>query len=167
MKKYHVFFGLLISSTLFISCIDTNSPEAVTEKFLFCFAKFDFETAKSISTRSTWELITIMDANMKEFSEEEKKKKEKDIQIKITSREQETDSTVIVSYQTTPQILPFSRIRLLRQYDKEGRERWKVDISTLEMIAEDDLYNEDSLIIDSPMIMHNNPDDTTSVPNQE
>jgi len=126
-----------------VSCKNTNSPQAVTEKFLNSFVKMDYETAKSLSTRNTWGLLDIWISFSKDIPEAVKKEKAENFKVKITDQKKETDSTVIVSYVTEPKVLPFNKLRLLRQLDPEGRERWKVDISTLDLIGGEELYIEE------------------------
>lgn len=145
MKKQSRFLilMLLLPATLFYSCKNTNSPQAVTEKFLNSFVKMDYETARSLSTKNTWELLDIWASFAKDIPESVKQEKAEHFKVKITESKRESDSTVIVSYTTDPKILPFNKLRLLRQTDIEGRERWKVDISTLDLIGGEELYIEE------------------------
>lgn len=166
MKIKYLISTFLVSFT-FYSCINTNSPEAVAEKFLVSFSKLDYETAKSVSTKPTWELLGIMEAYTKELSEEEVEAKSKNLKIKITDNKRETDSTVLISYTTMPKILPFNKLRLLRQLDKEGRERWKVDISTLDLIAGEELYMDEENNTVEDYMDHHNDNDSLNIPNQE
>lgn len=131
-------FMLLMSG-----CKDTNSPQAVTEKFLISFSRMDFETAKGLSTKNTWDLLEIMAAFGKEVPETYKEKMGDQLKIKITHTEKESDSTVIVSYTTEPKLLPFNKLRLLKEVDANGRDRWKVDFSSLSIIGADELYLEE------------------------
>jgi hypothetical protein len=50
---------------------------------------------------------------------------------------------MIITYTTEPKILPFNKLRLLKQTDPEGRERWKVDISTLDLVGGEEMYIEE------------------------
>ncbi len=133
-------FGLLFSWT---SCKNSNSPQAVTEKFLNSFVKMDYEAAKSVSTKNTWELLDIWASFSKEIPEDVKQKKIDDFKVKITDTKKESDTTMVVSYVTEPKILPFNKLRLLQEKDIEGNVRWKVDISTLDLIGGDELYIEE------------------------
>ncbi|WP_118974647.1 DUF4878 domain-containing protein [Taibaiella koreensis] len=142
MKKYTSLLLLLVA-TLIWSCKNTNSPQAVTEKFLNSFVQMDYETAKSLSTKNTWELLDIWASFAKDIPESVKKQKAESFKVKITDNKRESDSTVIITYTTEPKILPFNKLRLLRQTDIEGRERWKVDISTLDLIGGEELYIEE------------------------
>lgn len=145
MKKQSRFLilMLLLQAVLFSSCKNTNSPQAVTEKFLNSFVKMDYETARSLSTKNTWELLDIWASFAKDIPESVKQEKADHFKVKITESKRESDSTVIVSYTTDPKILPFNKLRLMRQTDVEGRERWKVDISTLDLIGGEELYIEE------------------------
>lgn len=135
--------ALLLFTIAMSSCKNTNSPQAVTEKFLNSFVKMDYETAKSLSTKNTWGLLDIWISFSKDIPEEVKKEKTENFKVKVTDVKKETDSTMIVSYVTEPKVLPFNKLRLLRQTDQEGRERWKVDISTLDLVGGDELYIEE------------------------
>jgi len=128
---------------LLASCKNTNSPQAVTEKFLISFSRMDFETAKRLSTRNTWDLLEIMAAFGKEVPDAYKEKMADQLKIKITGTEKESDSTVIVSYTTSPKLLPFNKLRLLKDIDANGRDRWKVDFSSLDILGADQMYLEE------------------------
>ncbi len=126
-----------------VGCKNTNSPQSVTEKFLSSFSRMDFETAKTLSTKNTWDMLEIMSAFAKEVPDEHKEKISEQLKIRITGTQKETDSTVIVSYTTDPKFLPFNKLRLLKQKDADGRERWKVDFSSLDIIGGDELFIEE------------------------
>lgn len=136
-----ILVALLLPSVY--SCKNTNSPQAVTEKFLSSFVKMDYETAKSLSTKNTWGLLEIWASFSKDIPEEVRKEKASNFKVNITESKKESDSTVIITYTTEPKILPFNKLRLLKQTDQEGRERWKVDISTLDLVGGDELYIEE------------------------
>jgi|GEM_PF-516339 len=134
---------LLLCTFFFASCKDTGSPQAVAEKFLFSLRTLDIETAKSLSTKNTWDLLNIMVSFADQVSEEEKETLGKNLKLKITDINKETDSTVIITYTSEPKFLPFNKIRMLKIVDKNGRDRWKVDISTLDLVEGEDLYIEE------------------------
>ena len=142
-KRINILAVVLLFSIVFHSCKNTNSPQAVTEKFLNSFVKMDYETARSLSTKNTWGLLDIWASFAKEIPEAVRKQKADQFKVKITGSTKESDSTVIVSYTTEPKVLPFNKLRLLRQKDAEGRDRWKVDISTLDLVGGDELYIEE------------------------
>ncbi len=142
-KKTSIFFVLFASILLWTSCKNSNSPQAVTEKFLNSFVKMDYEAAKSVSTKNTWELLDIWASFSKEIPEDVKQKKIDDFKVKITDTKKESDTTMVVSYVTEPKILPFNKLRLLQEKDIDGNIRWKVDISTLDLIGGDELYIEE------------------------
>ncbi len=145
-QRLYISALLLLMATVYYSCKNTNSPQAVTEKFLNSFVKMDYETAKSLSTRNTWELLDIWASFAKDIPEQIKNEKAANFKVKITGNKRESDSTVIISYATEPKVLPFDKLRLLRQTDAEGRERWKVDISTLDLIGGEELYEEQKAV---------------------
>ena len=142
-NKHTLLLLLLLVTTLFYSCKNTNSPQAVTEKFLSSFVKMDYETAKALSTKNTWGLLDIWASFSKDIPEEVRNEKAAHFKVRITDSKKESDSTMIISYTTEPKILPFNQLRLLRQMDAEGRERWKVDISTLDLVGGDEMYIEE------------------------
>jgi hypothetical protein len=142
-NKYSFLLVMALWVFLLASCKNTNSPQAVTEKFLSSFVKMDYETAKSLSTKNTWGLLDIYASFAKDIPEEIRKEKTANFKVKVTETKKESDSTMIVTYTTEPKILPFNKLRLLKQTDAEGRERWKVDISTLDLVGGDEMYIEE------------------------
>ncbi|RYG29578.1 MAG: hypothetical protein EOO01_38010 [Chitinophagaceae bacterium] len=141
--KFSSALALALLVTIFYSCKNTNSPQAVTEKFLSSFVKMDLETAKSLSTKNTWGLLDIWASFSKDVPEAMRQEKAANFKVKITETRKESDSTMIITYTSEPKILPFNKLRLLRQVDQEGRERWKVDISTLDLVGGDEMYIEE------------------------
>jgi len=141
MKQRLLVAGLFVMIVSFItSCKNSNSPQAVTEKFLTSFIQNDFDKAKSLSTKNTWEMLDIWASFTKEIPEEVKQQKAENFKVKILETKAESDSTMIVTYSTEPKFLPFNKLRLLRELDLDGRVRWKVDISTLDINGGDELY---------------------------
>ncbi len=125
-------------SLMFYSCKDTNSAEATAEKFIFSMARLDMESARSLSTKDTWRILKLFDVATKEMDEEEKDALAFKIdKFTITNTEPINDSTVIITYETQPEFMPFSALKLVRQEDSEGKGRWKVDISSLDSIGND------------------------------
>lgn len=142
-NKFRSAIWLALLMTLLYSCKNTNSPQAVTEKFLSSFVKMDYETAKALSTKNTWGLLDIWASFSKDIPEELRKEKAAQFKVTITESKKESDSTMIITYVSEPKILPFNKLRLLKQTDQEGRERWKVDISTLDLVGGEDMYIEE------------------------
>ncbi|KAA5533123.1 DUF4878 domain-containing protein [Taibaiella lutea] len=141
MKQFPAFLlFVLFSICIFSSCKNSNSPQAVTEKFLTSVVQADFDKAKALSTKNTWGMLDIWAAFTKEIPENVKAEKAENFKVKILDTKTESDSTVIVTYSTEPKILPFNKIRLQKELDIEGRIKWKVDISTLELGTGDELY---------------------------
>jgi len=141
MKRFstHI-FTVLFFLVVFSSCKNSNSPQAVTEKFLTSVVQADFDKAKSLSTKNTWGMLDIWAAFTKEIPENVKAEKAENFKVKVLETKTESDTTVIVTYSTDPKILPFNKIRLQKELDIEGRVKWKVDISTLELGSGDELY---------------------------
>ena len=130
----------LISLCFFYSCKNSNSPQAVTEKFLTSVVQTDFDKAKSLSTKNTWGMLDIWAAYTKKIPENIKAERAENFKVKILDTKTESDTTVIVTYSSDPKILPFNKIRLQKETDMEGKVKWKVDISTLELGGGDQLY---------------------------
>lgn len=122
---------------IFSSCKYSNSPESVATKFLISFNQLDLVAAKSLSTPNTWELLDIMGAATKNISDERKKDFGKNFSVEILKTKKESDSTMIVTFRTKPKRLPFNQFRLLKTKNKDGDTRWKVDISTLDLLNSD------------------------------
>jgi len=142
--KYFTSILLSLIVVSFTSCKDSGSPEAVSRLFLISLNKADFETASGIATKNTNDILKIMaHLTSDKLSEEQKAKRAEQFTVKIIGTRQESDSTMIVSFNTQPAFLPFNQFRLLKQTDKDGRERWKVDISTLDLAGGSDQYNKD------------------------
>lgn len=160
MKKIIPFIALILLTGL-VSCKNSNSPQAVTEKFLVSFVKMDYETAKAISTKNTWGFLDIWASFSKQIPDEVKEAKMENFKVKITDTKKESDSTMVVTYVTEPKILPFNQIRLLQEKDIEGNIKWKVDISTLDIIGGDELYiEEENKAVDVDIEMERQPPDT-------
>lgn len=164
MNKQRLGFIMILCCMVGLAaCKNSNSPQAVTEKFLTSFSKMDYATAKELSTKPTWEMIDIMASFTKDIPEEQRDKLAGDLKIKITDTKKESDSTMIVTYTSEPKFLPFNKIRLLMQKDIEGRERWKVDISSLDIIGGEEMYiEEEQEAVD--MEMERGATDTLAVP---
>lgn len=141
--KHKFSLSILFLALFLLSCKDTGSPQAVAEKFLFSLRTMDFETAKSLSTKNTWGLLDIMVIFTDSIPEDQKEAYGKNLKLKITDIKKESDSTVIVTYTSEPKFLPFNKIRMLKTVDLNGRDRWKVDISTLDLVEGEDLYIEE------------------------
>lgn len=127
-------FILLIN---FSACKYSNSPESVAKKFLISFNQLDITTAKSLSTPSTWDFLDIMGAATKNISDERKKDLGANFTVEILNVAKESDSTVIVTFKTNPKRLPFNQFRLVKTQNNDGDTRWKVDISTLDLLNSD------------------------------
>ena len=165
MSKKIVQILLLSLSVILFSCKDTSSPKAIAEVFLFSLRTLDIEKAKTVSTKNTWDLLNIMESTASQISEEQKKELGDNLKIKITNVHEESDSTVIITYTSTPKFLPFNKIRMLKTFDQNGRIRWKVDISTIDIVENDELILEQenkSIFEDEPIM-----DDTSQNTNSE
>jgi hypothetical protein len=154
--------------SIFSSCKNSNSPQAVTEKFLTSFVQNDFDKAKSLSTKSTWEMLDIWASFTKDVPEKVKEEKAANFKVKILDTKAESDSSMIVTYSTTPKFLPFNKLRLLKEVDIDGRIRWKVDISTLATNSGDELYmNQADTATNIRLEMIGGADDTLSTNDEE
>ncbi len=80
-------------------------------------------------------MLDILASPYQEMPESEKNALFQNFKVKVTDSKKESDSTVIVTYVTEPKILPFNKLRLLQQKDLEGNIKWKVDISTLDLVG--------------------------------
>lgn len=150
--------GILSISLFLFSCKDTSSPKAIAEQFLFSLRTLDIEKAKSISTKNTWDFLNILESSSEQITDDEKEELGRKLKIKITDINEESDSTIIVTYISDPKILPFNKIRMLKNVDKNGKDRWKVDISTIDLVENDELIlQQQNNIFDEEPIL----DDTT------
>lgn len=154
-KKLTIVFFL---SIFICSCKDSGSPESISKLFLISLNKNDLETARNISTKNTRDILKIWEALSKnQFTEEQLKQREENFKVTIEKVIEQNDSTAVVKYVTQPAILPFDQFRLLKSIDKDGRERWKVDISTLDLVSGTDGNDTDTLNNDGQQI-HPQPD---------
>lgn len=129
-----LFFGL-------ISCKNSSSPQAVAESFVVSYSTMDYETARGFSTKATWDFLEVFEYYTSELPEEDKKQfQDKKIRFRVIEQVKETDTSVVITYSAEPQLLPFNKLRLVSHVDKNGRERWKVDISTVSIIEGEDIY---------------------------
>lgn len=154
MRKYLVLLAcLLLVAT---ACKNSNSPDQTAIKFLNSMYTMDFEMAKSLSTRNTWNFINIIEHKTKGITDEEKAKLSGKLSVTVTSVIPETDSTVLVYYSTEPTFQIFTALRVLKQEDQDGRIKYKIDNSSLDslsgadelLLTEETLpFQEDSLII--------------------
>lgn len=142
---------LLILVSLFslflYSCKSSNTPEAAASKFILSMRTLDFETAKEMSTKATWNLINIIDAHTKAVTDEQKQALGENFKISITNVEPESDSTVLISYSTDPAFVIVPKIRMIREFDIDGRTRWKADISSIDsMLMGEEDYIEETMV---------------------
>lgn len=135
-RKQHSILLLFLGCVclIFNSCKYSNSPESVARRFLISFNQLDFSTAKSLSTPNTWEILDIMSAATRNVSQDRKNAFNQNFTVTIIKVEKESDTSRLITFQTTPKRLPFNKIRLLRTFNKDGNIRWKVDISTLDLL---------------------------------
>lgn len=124
------------------SCKYSNTPESVARKFLISFNQMDFATAKSLSTPSTWEILDIMAEATRDIPQERKENFAKQFSVDILGVKKESDSTMVVTFETKPKRLPFNQLRLLKTINKDGNTRWKVDISTLDLLNSEENQNQ-------------------------
>lgn len=139
-------FLVLVSSTVLVACKNTNSPDQTATKFLSSMYSMDFELARSLSTKNTWNIIKILEHKTKDVTEEEKSALIGKLKVTITEIIPETDSTELVYFTTEPDFQIFPALRILSQTDADGRVRYKVDNSSL-----DSLSGGDALIVTENM----------------
>lgn len=142
-RRVLLYVVVALWAALGYSCKNSNSPQAVTDKFLKSLASTDYETAKSVSTKNTWGLLDIWASFSQEVPEELRQKRMEQFKVKIIETKKESDTTMVVSYVTEPNMLPFNQIRLLQEKDLEGNIKWKVDISTLDLVGGEEMYIEE------------------------
>jgi hypothetical protein len=137
---------VLLSLISLGSCKNSGSPQSVAEKFLSSFSQMDYETAKSLSTKDTWGLLNAMANYTDALPASRKAVLTAGFKIKITDIQKESDSTALISYHITQngktKSLPFNKLRMVRQTDRYGHTRWKVAISTLDLIERSNLLPE-------------------------
>jgi hypothetical protein len=138
----------ICTSILWIACKNPNTPENTAIKFLNSLYNYDFEMAKSMSTRNTWGMLNIMNAKTKDVSDEKKQENIGKLRVTITDTQKETDSTVIVYFSTEPSFQIFKGIRILEE-EEDGRPRYKVDMSSLDSLSgfDDIIIEEETLPI--------------------
>jgi len=158
MKR--ILFGL-VSLTIMLLCLNSckysHTPDSVARKFLTSFNQMDFVTAKSLSTPGTWEILDIMAEATKNIPQERKENFASQFKVDILGVKKESDSTVVVTFKTDPKRLPFNQFRLLKTTNQDGNIRWKVDISTLDLLnSEGNQTPEDLLNIQSDTLQNGN-----------
>lgn len=126
---------ILLLLCMLTACKNPNTPEQTAMKFLNSLYNYDFEMAKSISTRSTWSILNIMDARTKDIPDEVKQEQVGKLKINITRTVPETDSTYIIYYTTDPDFQIFPALRILKLTDEDGKPRYRVDISSLDSLS--------------------------------
>ncbi len=143
MKLSHVAgYAIIFLMTLgMFSCKNSHSPQAVAEGFVVSYSKMDYESAKNFSTRETWDFLEVFEYYTKELSAEEKKKyEETKVKFKVLNQQKESDTSMVLTFETDPQYLPFNKLRLVSHVDRNGRVKWKVDINTISIIEGEDIY---------------------------
>lgn len=151
--KFFTLAFLIIAVLSLNACKYSNTPDSVARKFLISFNQMDFATAKSLSTSSTWEILDIMAEATKDIPQERKENFASQFKVDILTVKQETDSTTVVTFKTEPKRLPFNQLRMVKTVNKDGNTRWKVDISTLDL-----LNSEENQASDEPI---NTQEDST------
>ena len=152
-NKYFTTVVILLLLLTEVSCKNSGSPQSVAEQFLTSFSQMDYQTAKSLSTKNTWGLLNTMAYYTDSIPQQQKKALTNDFKIKITGLKKESDSTVLVAYSITnqgkPKTLPFRKLRMVRHIDRYGHTRWKVDISTLDLLNDQEIYFDGNRVPDN------------------
>ena len=136
MKFKKALAGIFLMTIFAVSgCKDSGSPESITELFLISLNKLDYTTMRNISTRNTRELLKIMEAISKKNPIDSNilALRADTFKVKIKGKQMPNDSTAIVSFESTPQLLPLHQIQLVKVTEKLDKTLWKVDISTVEL----------------------------------
>jgi len=147
MKR--MLLGLLCLATLTFSlnsCKYSHTPESVARKFLISFNQMDFATAKSLSTSNTWEILDIMSEATKNIPQERKENFASQFKVDILGVKKESDSTMVVTFKTKPKRLPFNQFRMVKSVNMDGNTRWKVDISTLDLLNSEENQTPEELL---------------------
>lgn len=142
-------FGLLSLAIVVLSlssCKYSNTPESVARKFLISFNQMDFATAKSLSTSNTWEILDIMSEATKNIPQERKENFASQFTVDILGVKKESDSTLVITFKTKPKRLPFNQLRMVKSVNNDGNTRWKVDISTLDLLNSEEDQTPDGLL---------------------
>jgi len=135
MKQLLTYTAILLMLCGFAACKDSGSPKSITTLFLISLNKNDLVTARNIATKNTQDVLKIWEKLTEgQFTEEELEKRAKNFKVDVYRVKQSSDSVALVHFKTQPRILPFEELRLLKFTDKTGRDRWKVDISTLDLL---------------------------------
>lgn len=136
------YIPLFFFSLFFLmACKNSNSPQSVAEGFVVHYSQMDYETAKSLSTKNTWDFLEVFEYYSENLDPEQKKQiKEQKVRFKVIEQQKESDTSIILTYKAEPQKLPFDKLRLISHIDRNGRTKWKVDISTISIIEGEDIY---------------------------
>lgn len=142
MKHLLKYTALLLFFCWLTACKDSGSPKSITALFLISLNKNDMVTARNISTKNTQDVLKIWEKLADgQFTEEQLNKRAEDFKVEVFRVKQSSDSVAWVQFKTQPRILPFEELRLLKFTDKTGRDRWKVDISTLDLLESDSNFD--------------------------
>ena len=106
----------------------------------------DFATAKSLSTSNTWEILDIMSEATKNIPQERKENFASQFKVDILGVKKESDSTMVVTFKTKPKRLPFNQFRMVKSVNMDGNTRWKVDISTLDLLNSEENQTPEELL---------------------
>ena len=140
VKEHTKIYRLLsigaISLFLFLYCGPTNNPEGITEEFLKRLNKFDFESAKEISTDEGIQIVQMISNYYNKFPEEELvdlRKQLANSEIEVVSIEEEND-TALVEYKIGESDIEQMELRKVNgkwkaNYRKPILEKISVDIS--------------------------------------
>ncbi|HLS70107.1 MAG TPA: hypothetical protein VK027_00450 [Chitinophagaceae bacterium] len=139
--QYRSIYVFLFCLIILSACKNSNSPQSVAEGFVVHYSQMDYETAKSLSTKNTWDFLEVFEYYSENLDAEQKKKiREQKVRFKVIDQQKESDTSIILTYKAEPQKLPFDKLRLISHVDRNGRTKWKVDISTISIIEGEDIY---------------------------
>lgn len=141
LLKYCIYILGSVQLLFLLSCKNSNSPQAVAEGFVISYSKMDYESAKNFSTKETWDFLEVFEYYTKDLSSEEREKyEESKIRFRVIDQVKESDTSMVLTFSSEPQYLPFNQLRLVSHIDRNGREKWKVDINTISIIEGEDIY---------------------------
>lgn len=133
MKPLFICTGFLL--LLLTACKNPNTPEQTAIKFLNSMYTYDFEGAKNISTKSTWNMLNILEAKTQDISDEVKSANIGKLKVKILDSRKESDSTFIIFYSAEPDFQPFPALRVQKFVDEYEKVTYKVDVSSLDSLS--------------------------------
>ena len=117
MKQFFSIITLIFSLSFLTSC-GQNKPEDVAEKFTRAYQDMDYATAKSLSTKTGAEQLSVVEQLAEALPESTKKKAKS---VVITMGETKVSGDKAIAYYTTSDYDGAQRVNLVKEDGK-----WKV-----------------------------------------